>query len=121
MLTQAGRKRFALEGTRFQFHRSEVQIPDVLLNHGYVNEALCHGLLDHIAIANAISLAGLLEHGTSETVIGNLFATEADIDATRARRIRLIDGFYAHSDFRKDRGIVREIIRAKRVRKIKAA
>ena len=108
ILTQAGQKRLAMDGTKFTFHPAAIGIRKGLEN---LEQNEIHKLLNWAKVTNAVQLSWFLRRGEPAATICELFQGGAVIGLRKAIKLKLIDAYYKKSDFYKDRRIARRLIK----------
>jgi len=112
LLTQAGKSRLAMAGTKFKFHPAAMGLNKKIK---FIEQRELYHVLDKAKISNAVQLSWFLRKGKPADVICRLFADVAVMGLPKAIRLNLVDHYFKEADFYKDRRIARRLIkRAKR-------
>ena len=99
LISQAGKKRFATEETKFIFHMArdtEDGIMEVLKNEDLNGEKHLK-MAKNLFLLDAMQLLILGEKGRPFSEIKNLLSTNAEISAEKALQLNLIDGILPKS------------------------
>ena len=109
-VTQYGRMRLSLGGTKFMFHRAA---QSVRVDYKTLTQVDCLVTLDRLKLVDGIQLWAYSRRGRPISKIAELLLGESILTTEMAIKYRLIDGLYDEKDFDKDKKIAIELAKKK--------